>query len=341
MVDQESAEVRLCAVHGCDKTGTKMCSRCGKEAYCSAECQRRAWKAHKLVCQKADSLESDASEFLRAGRLYAAKEVLCRLPARSAALEADLNERIQVGIHHEIVEDRLRLADVDGCGVGYVATRALREGEPLLFDTAFVSASLNDKKEFHFLIAERASQKGHSTARRSSSKADARADFYFDRVQALFPKGGLEMRSWLADTVDEETGEQMLLCSIAEGCCLPSAEDPPSMGLFVAAARFNHSCSPNACFESTRSSILVRAAADVSEGEEVTISYLPAEQLCDGATRRAALRELRGFDCLCRRCLSEGLVGSAASEGAPRDENVVAEVSLPVAQMIADVLPTK
>jgi hypothetical protein len=39
----------LCATCG-DKDGTYQCSRCKREPYCSAECQRASWPTHKLKC---------------------------------------------------------------------------------------------------------------------------------------------------------------------------------------------------------------------------------------------------------------------------------------------------
>ena len=47
----------LCA--GCNATG-KMhaCSRCKSVHYCSKECQKREWRAHKLVCQDAKQTDS-------------------------------------------------------------------------------------------------------------------------------------------------------------------------------------------------------------------------------------------------------------------------------------------
>ncbi len=41
--------------HGCggvNHGGLKMCGGCKKAAYCSTECQKRAWKTHKAVCKK-------------------------------------------------------------------------------------------------------------------------------------------------------------------------------------------------------------------------------------------------------------------------------------------------
>ncbi|KAJ1626588.1 hypothetical protein T492DRAFT_843059 [Pavlovales sp. CCMP2436] len=39
-----------CAGPGCTKLGTSFCAGCKAVVYCSAACQRAAWKAHKSIC---------------------------------------------------------------------------------------------------------------------------------------------------------------------------------------------------------------------------------------------------------------------------------------------------
>merc|ERR1712176_628412 len=195
---------------------------------------------------------------------------------------------------------------VDGFGMGYVAAKDLAEGDVLLFDTAFTSASLKGEKEFFVLIAERLLRKARSEKRRNSERADAQAEFYYNRIKALPTKDGVDRR-WLDNDDDDDqpydadTREQILLCSIAEACCLQCSEEPDYMALFATASHFNHSCAPNACVKSTRSTAIVRAIAPVPAGTEVTISYLPAQLLCEVTSRRERLMAGRGFTCLCAR----------------------------------------
>jgi hypothetical protein len=40
-----------CHVEGCTGVGSKMCSRCRKVGYCSADCQRKDWNTHKEECK--------------------------------------------------------------------------------------------------------------------------------------------------------------------------------------------------------------------------------------------------------------------------------------------------
>lgn len=304
-----------CGNEECTQPGTKFCSRCGKEAYCSADCQRKAWRVHKLVCQKAQTPESVVAELLRAGRLYSAREQLKKLPKEHARLSAELEEKIRTGIHSEIVDGCIRVADVPGFGRGYLADRDIAEGEVLLFDTAFASAPVDGDKEFHFLIAEKALRRGKNSARRTNAVADAQADFFWDRVMALPLKGGME-RAWIEETLDNDMREQMLMCAIAEGCCLWLSEEPTFMGLFAASAWFNHSCAPNAAMEGNRTCAVFRALSAIPRGSEVTISYLPSKLLDDAASRRARLQGGRGFECRCSRCVADGLAALAPDSAA-------------------------
>eukprot|EP00747_Dinoflagellata_sp_TGD_P018045 gnl/TRDRNA2_/TRDRNA2_126239_c0_seq1.p1 gnl/TRDRNA2_/TRDRNA2_126239_c0~~gnl/TRDRNA2_/TRDRNA2_126239_c0_seq1.p1 ORF type:complete len:309 (+),score=56.31 gnl/TRDRNA2_/TRDRNA2_126239_c0_seq1:58-984(+) len=303
---------RACAGPDCEGIGSKLCSRCGLEAYCSADCQRKAWKSHKLVCQKIDTPENAVRTLLQQGRLHSARELLGRLPKASMALSQDLDERLRTGVTSEVVEDRLRLQDIEGFGKGFVAAKDLSEGDALLFDTAFVSAAVNGEKEFHFIIAEKAIQAGRSDKRRTDARADKRGEFYHNQILELCTKDGAD-RAWLtAEVLDADMREQVIMCSIAEANCLRCTEEQGYVSLFATAARLNHSCAPNATLESTRSTLLVRAKTAIAEGTEVTISYLPEQLLIDREQRRRRLKGGPGFDCRCRRCVMEETAAPAA-----------------------------
>ncbi|KAL1618506.1 hypothetical protein SLS54_007234 [Diplodia seriata] len=68
------------------------------------------------------------------------------------------------------------------------------------------------------------------------------------------------------------------------------------------AARFNHSCVPNAMFawNDAVSAITVQTIKDVEEGEEVTVAYTDTTRA--GRKRRESLKKLYGFDCDCSAC---------------------------------------
>lgn len=45
------ANIDVAADHVCPRPATAACSRCGLVAYCSKECQKQHWAAHKLDCK--------------------------------------------------------------------------------------------------------------------------------------------------------------------------------------------------------------------------------------------------------------------------------------------------
>jgi hypothetical protein len=58
-----------CARAGCLKTGTKRCSICLREAYCSSDCQKEDWKSHKLICKIVKTLSCELKPFSEVGPL--------------------------------------------------------------------------------------------------------------------------------------------------------------------------------------------------------------------------------------------------------------------------------
>ena len=48
----ESKSTGVCASQECSKPGNLRCSGCRTVGYCSAECQKKDWKQHKVNCQK-------------------------------------------------------------------------------------------------------------------------------------------------------------------------------------------------------------------------------------------------------------------------------------------------
>lgn len=77
-------------------------------------------------------------------------------------------------------------------------------------------------------------------------------------------------------------------------------------------SRVNHSCNPNAivCGGSSSSSggeddadvSILKAACDIAEGEEITISYLGSYLYAGYPTRQRVLRDSKYFICQCDRC---------------------------------------
>ncbi|KAI9905711.1 hypothetical protein PsorP6_013790 [Peronosclerospora sorghi] len=82
-----------------------------------------------------------------------------------------------------------------------------------------------------------------------------------------------------------------------------------AVGLFPICALINHSCQPNCIYSNGGDSLMeVRALRDITEGEELTLSYIDIDM--EREERRKLLRATKHFDCHCKRCsmpLSESI----------------------------------
>lgn len=81
--------------------------------------------------------------------------------------------------------------------------------------------------------------------------------------------------------------------------------------VFVHAARFNHACNPNACFNwnAQIGKETVHTMRDIAEGEEITISYVDVQH--DKRLRAWELRHY-GFVCGCAACGDEDNVSTSS-----------------------------
>ena len=77
--------------------------------------------------------------------------------------------------------------------------------------------------------------------------------------------------------------------------------------MYPSAARFNHSCEPNARLSFSGGCLSIHAVRELAEGEEVLITYVDSR--AGGEARRRELLGTYGFDCDCRRCGEELTMG--------------------------------
>ncbi|KAH6625357.1 hypothetical protein C7974DRAFT_313304 [Boeremia exigua] len=106
------------------------------------------------------------------------------------------------------------------------------------------------------------------------------------------------------------TGTEPTHISIFQTNCM---EMGAGAGVFVHAARFNHSCVPNACFSwnSDTQRENIHTMRDIKAGEEVLISYVDGEH--DKRLRAWELRHY-GFVCGCEACGDEEDVSTALQD---------------------------
>jgi len=81
------------------------------------------------------------------------------------------------------------------------------------------------------------------------------------------------------------------------------AQDQFGLGLFLEAAMYNHTCSPNVGKILRGRTMCFVALCAIEPGEELRICYVGLDE--DRATRRGILKTHFHFDCACERCAKE------------------------------------
>ena len=69
-------------------------------------------------------------------------------------------------------------------------------------------------------------------------------------------------------------------------------------------SRVNHNCNPNSIIQADGETQRLVAASEISQGEEITISYLGSMLYADTEARNDKLKKTKFFDCKCERCLT-------------------------------------
>ncbi|OLQ06779.1 Lon protease-like, mitochondrial [Symbiodinium microadriaticum] len=86
--------------------------------------------------------------------------------------------------------------------------------------------------------------------------------------------------------------------------CFEHSETPEGYSAYFVSSFMSHSCKPNAIWHEGADALhVVRARMDISEGDEVCISYLAEDVLMFSAShRKRALKKTKLFLCTCERC---------------------------------------
>lgn len=92
--------------------------------------------------------------------------------------------------------------------------------------------------------------------------------------------------------------------------CMGSEMAVPNKALSPSYSWFNHSCSYNAEQVVPKSELAcdmeMKATKTIKKGEEVYVTYVPAETLAlKKSERHKVLRSWLGSACMCQRCLKE------------------------------------
>lgn len=74
-------------------------------------------------------------------------------------------------------------------------------------------------------------------------------------------------------------------------------------GIWLTASMFNHSCLPNCAWAWTGDLFVARANRDITEGEELTVAYVPSSY--DYEKRNGVLKASNDFECHCPLCKAD------------------------------------
>lgn len=262
---------------------------------------------------------------IRKGYLYSAEVLL------SARPDADLRRawiaKVAEGVSHEIVCEptfgtpSMKLVDVPGKGIGYVAQRSIKPGEVVLVDTVFAIVNHTDDYENLDMAEE---------IIRRSELSDSHRQCFEQKVDVLSCPSTKQPLFQMQAASRGLPDHFARLANISDSNAFSHrgdlAERPPSLQrrpmprsftLLPMGSRFNHSCRPNALMRmgSDRAATApgpqsravsgvayFTAVRSIQAGEEVTTGYVPARDSLAVRTEKLAAR---GFDCCCSRCDEE------------------------------------
>eukprot|EP00931_Biecheleriopsis_adriatica_P114859 TRINITY_DN90747_c0_g1_i1.p1 TRINITY_DN90747_c0_g1~~TRINITY_DN90747_c0_g1_i1.p1 ORF type:complete len:576 (-),score=121.74 TRINITY_DN90747_c0_g1_i1:16-1701(-) len=268
---------------------------------------RRLVKEEHLSLAAEDERTWLAESVLDAGCAFQAQALVWGLPRLQALdLEQRLAKLREEGLHSEILDRKIAVADIPGKGKGYVAEKTIHKGDIILYDTAILKVPVKFDGDASQMVSESVDAEAlmshvdnynfPEALRQLSGKTGAAQDFLMQEVLNLDVGPASEKISSEQETLiaayhnnSFQEGERSLSCQTSW----------PSTYLFVAVARFNHSCCPNAYFDRFGRHGVIRAIKDITVGEEVCLSYR------DGASEDSVddrAFEKWGFQCDCERC---------------------------------------
>lgn len=94
------------------------------------------------------------------------------------------------------------------------------------------------------------------------------------------------------------------------------ASDGGREGIFLRAARLNHSCRPNVwrTWDVSSQEMTFRALRDIAQGEELCMNYADVDILGTRKERAVEIEEAFGFICACDVCALEGKKGKESDQ---------------------------
>ncbi|CAK9107593.1 unnamed protein product [Durusdinium trenchii] len=228
----------------------------------------------------------------------AARELQCRVVRRrsdvskvSKAKARNYRRQNDVVDSIDYKSNKISVHAVGKKGLGVIATSSIKCGDLLLEEAPLL---IFQKQSFDVLFGDL----------QDVLVDDTSFDHWEESLtETLQSKCDEEVRAQFWDLADTCCAKDKTALGIARTNAIGLSDE--SAGLFLLLSRFNHSCKPNVhnSWQEDRGVQVLKATRDISEGEELCISYLSFLNLC--APTRERLGELSdrfGFDCLCEAC---------------------------------------
>lgn len=133
---------RICGNANCKKNGKHLCSGCGEEIYCSKECQKEHWSAHKLACKTA--VKPEAAAFLKSFDALSVKQLKNILKVKAASFDKKKKDIILAKL--ERLAEKEELVKLVEEHVAKSEIESLLTSSTPATDSASSSSSINKKK---------------------------------------------------------------------------------------------------------------------------------------------------------------------------------------------------
>ncbi|KAF4706844.1 hypothetical protein FOZ63_025515 [Perkinsus olseni] len=263
--------------------------------------------SHRCIARekRLSTWASDPKNVSEVGRPQRGKEVFWRGESRVvAALGLELVRGAvasdDLSCVSFLVSSQVAVERVEGAGLGLVAKEDLTAGELVLVDRPVVSVM--DQK----LLAEDISDT-EAVAAALMAKYPT-LDALPSEIRNLHPLRDLQDDSkWQGAVTEAARLNSMGFYTFPE--LANSYEDRnrylTGTAVYPVASMFNHSCSPNVSRASLGDLTWFRTSTDVKRGQQLTISYIGTDLLCEPrAVRQKHLA--RDFCCSCPVCSEEG-----------------------------------
>ncbi|KAL1115615.1 hypothetical protein AAG570_005905 [Ranatra chinensis] len=301
----------------CSKTASSKCAGCGIAYYCSREHQKAHWSKHKHICKPFTVKEDGvlgrhlvATRRIRRGEVVLKERPLLVGPAQGTP-------PVCLGCLNGMTRGPGQPLACERCGWPMCSRQC--------------AESPQHRPECQWTVAKRKSKVKISQLNVSPHPTYAcvlplRYCYQKSNNPKLFEKlEGLEshrkerkdtdkynwdkfgvvqlLRRFYSLPDSEFTDEQLLdICGVIQvnGHEVPLSE-PGHVGIYWKCSMLEHSCWANCSKSFTEAGeVLVRAAADIAEGEHLSICY--TDPLWSTPQRRYHLKETKFFECNCPRC---------------------------------------